>query len=193
MNGAFESLGQILARRPTGHGYRERGGKYEANWASRRYSQAKARRNRPDTKLTIEIQLYIHISIHRGPHTREMKYDFMAPKARNTMAEDQANFEFLAPAGFEWDDAKSDANLIKHGISFDDASEVFYGPIVIRKSTRNDEERWLAIGISHDRLMSVIFTRRQNLIRVISARNPRPNEKRAYRDASMGRSAEGKD
>ena len=34
-------------------------------------------------------------------------------------------FEFLAPAGFEWDEDKSEANLIKHGIDFDDASEVF--------------------------------------------------------------------
>lgn len=109
------------------------------------------------------------------------------------MAKDNSDFELLVPTGFEWDDAKSDANLLKHGITFDDASEVFYGPIIIRKSTRNDEERWLAIGMSHDRLMSVIFTRRQDLIRIISARNPRRNEKRAYRDASMGRSAQGKD
>ena len=122
-----------------------------------------------------------------------MKYDFMAPKVRDAMAKDNSDFELLVPTGFEWDDAKSDANLAKHGITFDDASEVFYGPIIIRKSTRNDEERWLAIGISHDRLMSVIFTRRRDLIRIISARNPRPDEKRAYRDASMGRSAQGKD
>jgi uncharacterized protein len=122
-----------------------------------------------------------------------MKYDFMAPKARNAMAENKSDFEFLAPTGFEWDDVKSDANLVKHGISFDEASEIFYRPIIIRKSTRNDEERWLAIGISHDRLMSVIFTRRSDLIRIISARHPRPDEKRAYRNAKMGRPPEGQD
>jgi uncharacterized DUF497 family protein len=38
------------------------------------------------------------------------------------MAEDK--FEFLAQAGFEWDDDKNNANLIKHGIDFEDASEV---------------------------------------------------------------------
>jgi uncharacterized protein len=122
-----------------------------------------------------------------------MKYDFMAPRVRNAMAEDNSDFEFLVPTGFEWDGVKSDANLVKHGITFDDASEVFYGPIIIRKSTRNDEERWLAIGISHDRLMSVIFTRRNDLIRIISARHPRPDEKRAYRNAKMGRPPEGQD
>ena len=41
-----------------------------------------------------------------------------------------ADFELLAAAGFEWDEVKSNANLIKHGISFDDASEIFYGPVV---------------------------------------------------------------
>ena len=126
------------------------------------------------------------IVIRRGPRTREMKYDFMAPKVRDAMAKENSDFELLTPSGFEWDDVKSDANLAKHGIAFDDASEVFYGPIIIRKSTRNDEERWLAIGISHDRLMSVIFTRRNELIRIISARSPRPDEKRAYRNAKMG-------
>ena len=43
------------------------------------------------------------------------------------MAKDKSDFELLAPAGFEWDEDKSETNLVKHGISFDDASEVFYG------------------------------------------------------------------
>ena len=102
-------------------------------------------------------------------------------------------FEFLAPAGFEWDEDKSEANLIKHGIDFADASEVFYRPVVVWRSNRNNEERWIAIGRSHDQIVSVIFTHRGDLIRIISARRPRPNEKRAYRDASVGRSAQGKD
>jgi hypothetical protein len=107
------------------------------------------------------------------------------------MAEDK--FEFLAQAGFEWDEDKNRANLVKHGIDFEDASEVFYGPVIIRGSNRNSEERWVAIGKSHDRIVSVIFTRRNDLIRIISARHPRPNEERAYRNASTGRSTEGQD
>ena len=109
------------------------------------------------------------------------------------MAKENSSFEFLAPAGFEWDEHKSNANLIKHGIDFEDASEVFYGPVLIRGSSRDNEERWLAIGKTRDRIMSVIFTHRLELIRIISARHPRPNEKRAYRNASMGRSTQGKD
>jgi uncharacterized DUF497 family protein len=99
-----------------------------------------------------------------------------------------SRLEFVAPTGFEWDEDKSNANLIKHGIDFEDASEVFF-----RASNRNSEERWIAIGKSRDRIMAVIFTRRNDSTRIISARHPRPDEERAYRDASMGRSTQGKD
>lgn len=102
------------------------------------------------------------------------------------------DFSSLAPVGFEWDEGKNRANLIKHGISFDDASQIFYGPVVIKRSDRNDEERSLAIGKIDDRILTVIFTRRDRAIRIISARRPRPDEKRAYREASMGRSPQGK-
>jgi uncharacterized DUF497 family protein len=107
------------------------------------------------------------------------------------MARDE--IELLVPAGFEWDEDKSAANLAKHRISFDEASQIFYGPVVVRKSSRNNEERWIAIGKSHDRTAAVIFTYRNDLIRIISARHPRPDEERAYRNASMGRSTQGKD
>ena len=58
------------------------------------------------------------------------------------MAKENSDFEFLMLSGFEWDEDKSNANLIKHGIDFEDAREVFYGPVIIRGSNRNNEERW---------------------------------------------------
>lgn len=61
------------------------------------------------------------------------------------------NYDHESANGFEWDQRKSELNLAKHGIDFDDASEVFYGPILLRRSDRNDEERWVAIGHSDDR------------------------------------------
>ena len=94
---------------------------------------------------------------------------------------------------FDWDEQKNELNRVKHGIDFDDAIEVFYGPIILRRSNRNNEERWLAIGVSRDRIMSVIFTYRHGAIRVISARHPRPNEERAYRNAEVGRPPQGQD
>jgi len=109
------------------------------------------------------------------------------------MAEEHSDLELLAPAGFEWDDDKSRANLRKHGIDFDDASEVFYGPILLRQSNRNNEERWIAIGSLEERLITVVFTRRADAIRIISARRARKNEEREYGDAKVGRSPEGQD
>ena len=109
------------------------------------------------------------------------------------MAEEDSDFEFLAPAGFEWDDGKSKGNLGKHGIDFDDAIEVLYGPIILRQSNRNNEERWIAIGSSENKFITVVFTRRVNVIRIISARRARKNEEREYRNAKVGRPPEGRD
>jgi uncharacterized protein len=92
---------------------------------------------------------------------------------------------------FEWDMNKCKANLIKHGIDFDDAIDVFDGPIVIHPSDRNNEERWLAIGSSENRLIAVVFTRRADIIRIISARRARKNEESEYRNAQVGRPPEG--
>lgn len=93
--------------------------------------------------------------------------------------------------GFEWDEDKKTSNLVKHGIDFEDATEIFNGPILLRQSNRNNEERWVAIGCLDERLIAVAFTRRARVIRIISARRARENEERAYRNKGMGRSPEG--
>jgi hypothetical protein len=72
-------------------------------------------------------------------------------------------------------------------------AEFFYGPIVLRRSNRNNEERWIAVGLSEDRLIAVVFTRRSGVIRIISARRARKNEEREYRNAKVGRPSEGQD
>jgi uncharacterized DUF497 family protein len=92
---------------------------------------------------------------------------------------------------FEWDRQKSELNLAKHGIDFDGAIDVFYGPINLRRSDRNNEERWIAAGYSENRLMAVVFALRANVIRIISARRARKNEEREYRNQKMGRPPEG--
>jgi uncharacterized DUF497 family protein len=109
------------------------------------------------------------------------------------MADDEYAPEFPIPVSFEWDEEKNILNRAKHGIDFDDAMEVFYGPIISRRSDRNNEERWIAVGYSEDRLIAVVFTRRADIIRIISARSAGKNEKREYRNAKMGRSPEGQD
>lgn len=94
-------------------------------------------------------------------------------------------------SGFDWDKRKSESNVVKHGIDFEEAIEVFYGPIFLRRSDRNDEERWIAVGHSETRLIAVVFARRADVVRIISARRARKNEEIAYRNAKMGRPTEG--
>jgi hypothetical protein len=104
-----------------------------------------------------------------------------------------AQLEFLVSDGFEWDESKSNANHLKHGIAFGEASELFDGPVIVGRSDRNNEERWVAVGMTQERIVTVIFTIRNHVIRIISARHPRPNERRAYREASLGRTTQRKD
>ena len=101
------------------------------------------------------------------------------------------SFDHESINGFDWDRRKSSANLDKHGIDFEDATGIFFGSVVVRRSDRNDEERWVAIGALENRLIAVIFTRRADVIRIISARRARKNEEREYRNAQMGRPPKG--
>ena len=89
---------------------------------------------------------------------------------------------------FEWDSVKNRQNLNKHGIDFDEAIEVFYKFHFVRRSDRETEERWIAIGETENRVVTVVFTQRGNKIRIISARRARKNEERTYRNKEMGRS-----
>lgn len=109
------------------------------------------------------------------------------------MADQIIASDFPAAAYFEWDEQKNALNRAKHDIDFDDAMEVFYGSIILRRSDRNNEERWIAIGYSENRLIAVVFTRRADVIRIISARRARKNEEREYRNQEMGRPPEGQD
>jgi hypothetical protein len=100
---------------------------------------------------------------------------------------------FARTRAVEWNAEKAASNRRKHGIDFDDAVEVFDGPCLIRRSDRNKEERWLAIGESEGRVLAVAFTWRGSALRIISARRARDNEKRAYHQAKVGRPAQGQD
>jgi uncharacterized DUF497 family protein len=91
----------------------------------------------------------------------------------------------------EWNAEKAASNRRKHGIDFDEATEVFYGTSLLRRSDRNTEERWIAIGESERRVLAVVFTWRGSTLRIISARRARKNEERAYRHETLGRTTQG--
>ena len=82
----------------------------------------------------------------------------------------------------EWDEAKSSANLAKHGIGFDAVVSAFAGRMLRRHDTRSDygEDRWLALGEVDGVVIAVVYTMRGEAIRLISARKANRNERQAY-------------
>lgn len=85
---------------------------------------------------------------------------------------------------FEWDDEKAISNVEKHGITFGEATEVFYDPNALEghdTEHSGDEDRFFIIGYSANRLLFVVFAQRLgNMIRIISARKPTPTERDLY-------------
>jgi uncharacterized protein len=84
---------------------------------------------------------------------------------------------------FEWDDAKAQANLAKHGVPFGYAARVFLDPGMIEfdASREGDAEvRRKAVGLIDGRLFVVVFTDRRGVCRIISARRANTKERRAY-------------
>jgi uncharacterized DUF497 family protein len=85
---------------------------------------------------------------------------------------------------FEWDASKADANLAKHGVSFEEALSCFFDPEQVAffdPEHSGDEDRELLIGhSSHARLVIVSYTLRGRLARLISARKATRREAHIY-------------
>ncbi|HEY5565538.1 MAG TPA: BrnT family toxin [Rhodothermia bacterium] len=89
---------------------------------------------------------------------------------------------------FEWDERKAALNEQRHGVDFRRASLVFDGrDVVFKESPRKGEMRWIATARLGDDLWSVVYTRREGSIRIISARRARKNEKERYYRSLLGR------
>jgi uncharacterized protein len=84
---------------------------------------------------------------------------------------------------FEWDEAKRESNIGKHGIDFYRILDLFDGrPVQRIDHERAGELRTLTVGMVGDVAYAVVSTRRGGKIRVISARRASQNERRAYRE-----------
>ena len=85
---------------------------------------------------------------------------------------------------FEWDDQKAASNLLKHGVSFDEAVSVFGDAMALTFADTDHtevEDRSRTYGIStKSRLLAVVHTERRNSIRIISARKATRYEKGIY-------------
>ena len=83
---------------------------------------------------------------------------------------------------FEWDEAKRLSNIAKHGLDFADIQDMFDGrPLAEKSLIRDGEHRVVSTGLLIGRFCTVVWTRRDNVLRIISARSARDNERRAYR------------
>jgi uncharacterized protein len=87
-------------------------------------------------------------------------------------------------ATFEWDESKADMNEQKHGVSFDEAATVFEDPLsltVVDEAHSEAEDRFVDIGESRSgRLLVVVYTERDETIRIISCRLATRTERRTY-------------
>jgi uncharacterized protein len=89
---------------------------------------------------------------------------------------------FVGIAGIEWDENKRESNIAKHGIDFADAAEVFADPsqYTYRSPHKSDEARYVSVGLARGILIAVVFVRRGNRLRIISARCARHKERETY-------------
>ena len=94
---------------------------------------------------------------------------------------------------FEWDGEKNKTNIEKHGIDFVDAALVFDNLVLEKEDTRSDygEKRFIGIGNVNNIEISIVYTKRKNNIRIISARRARKDERQKYRSVCQEYSSKG--
>jgi uncharacterized DUF497 family protein len=83
---------------------------------------------------------------------------------------------------FEWDAAKRQSNIRKHGIDFVGIEEVFQGETVTILDERSDygEERFITLGLLKGRVVVIAHTETEEIIRIISVRKATKNEEIGY-------------
>jgi uncharacterized DUF497 family protein len=86
---------------------------------------------------------------------------------------------------FEWDEAKNQANIVKHGISFAQAQRIFEGAVWSRIDERMDygETRFISVGMLEQTAVIVVaYTERTGKVRIISARPANRKERKRYHE-----------
>ena len=84
---------------------------------------------------------------------------------------------------FEWDEEKEHINISKHGIDFETASHVFLDPNRMEyydeAHSSLEEDRYITIGYVAE-VLTVVYTDRSNVMRIISARAATKKERDRY-------------
>ena len=88
--------------------------------------------------------------------------------------------------GFQWDRGNSNKNLLKHNVQNWECEQMFFNkPLLVLEDPEHSlaEKRWAGFGKTDSgRLLVLIFTKRGNLVRVISARDMNSRERKFYEE-----------
>ena len=83
---------------------------------------------------------------------------------------------------FEWSEAKRELVIQSRELDFLDGRKLFDGrPAYTIASPRGTEERWVTVAELNGRLVAVVWTKREEAIRIITMRRARRAEERGYR------------
>ena len=89
-------------------------------------------------------------------------------------------------AGFQWDAGNSEKNWISHQVTKSECEQIFFNqPLIFGSDDKHSEieQRYFSLGQTDDgRLLFIVSTIRENLIRVISARDMSKKEREVYRN-----------
>jgi uncharacterized DUF497 family protein len=84
---------------------------------------------------------------------------------------------------FEWDATKARLNVMKHGVSFEDAITVFDDIFTFDDPDHSDDElRFLTIGLAQSSKLLIVSYPERNNIRIISARELSKRERKFYEE-----------
>ena len=86
---------------------------------------------------------------------------------------------------FEWDPAKDKSNRAKHGVSFDQASELFKSSVeyleIYDEEHSDEEDRFIAIGPVKRGVIVIAYTEHEDdVLRIVSARMATKRERQRY-------------
>ncbi len=88
--------------------------------------------------------------------------------------------------GFDWDDGNISKNWLKHQVSHTECEQVFFNaPLIVEEDSKHSqtEDRWFLLGrTDNQRLLFIVFTIRDTLIRIISARDMNKKERNIYHE-----------
>lgn len=96
-----------------------------------------------------------------------------------------SRFYFSKIEGFEWDKGNLE-HIKKHGVSYRECEQTFFNkPVIVNedKTHSQTEERFRIYGqTNRKRLLFLIFTLRNNKIRVVSARDQNKKERKEFQE-----------